>query len=162
MGLRARTGAMAAARDVLGLCGSGIGAGRRPVRHGCSLARWPLLPCHGRDRVLLRTTRSRVFTCVNRIAPAAPRSLARRCFRCEGAYKLRPVCRHRCNAMRCYSQAQGEGPLQLKYSSQLNTATHTDCAAVTSPPRRISHIIAAGTTSSGAWTPADAVTEYGR
>ena len=44
--------------------------------------------------------------------------------RFQGAHKLRPVCRHRCNAMQCYSQAQGEGPLQLKYSSQLNTATH--------------------------------------
>ena len=28
------------------------------------------------------------------------------CFRFEGAHKLRPVCRHRCNAMHCYSQAQ--------------------------------------------------------
>ena len=33
-----------------------------------------------------------------------------RCFRLEGAHKLRPVCRHRCNATQwthCYSQAQG-------------------------------------------------------
>ena len=26
--------------------------------------------------------------------------------------------------MHCYSEAQGEGPLQPKFSSQLNTATH--------------------------------------
>ena len=43
------------------------------------------------------------------------------CFRFEEAHKLRPFCRQRCNAMHCYSQAQG--PLQRKYSSQLNTAT---------------------------------------
>ena len=47
-----------------------------------------------------------------------------RCFRFEGAHKLRLVCRHRCNAMHYYSQAQGQGALQLKYSSQLNIATH--------------------------------------
>ena len=29
-----------------------------------------------------------------------------RCFRFEGAHKLRPVCRHRCNAKHCYSHAQ--------------------------------------------------------
>ena len=46
------------------------------------------------------------------------------CFRFEGDHKPRPVGRHRCGATRCYSQAQGEGPLQLKYSSRLNTATH--------------------------------------
>ena len=30
---------------------------------------------------------------------------AGRCFRFEGAHKLRPVCRHRCNAKHCCSQA---------------------------------------------------------
>ena len=45
-----------------------------------------------------------------------------RCFRFEGAHELRRVCRHRCDATRRFSRAQGEGPLQLEYSSRLNTA----------------------------------------
>ena len=57
-------------------------------------------------------------------AGSSPR--AGRCFRFERAHRLRPVCRRRCNAMRCISQAQAEGPLQLKHSSQLNTATHIE------------------------------------
>ena len=53
-----------------------------------------------------------------------PLPLGGRCFRFKGTHRLRPVCRPRCSAMRCYSQAQGEGPLQLKYKSQPSTATH--------------------------------------
>ena len=50
--------------------------------------------------------------CRLRDAAAAPR--AGRCFRFEGAHRLRPACRHRCDAMRRRSQAQGEGPLRLR------------------------------------------------
>ena len=49
---------------------------------------------------------------------------ARRCCRFGGAHSLRPVRRHRCDVMRCCSQAQAEGPLQLKCSSQLKAASH--------------------------------------
>ena len=37
-----------------------------------------------------------------------------RCFRLQGAHRLRPVRRRRCNATHCCSQAQAEGPLQLQ------------------------------------------------
>ena len=51
---------------------------------------------------------------VFRAAPTAAAGVpAGRCFRFEGAHKLRPVCRHRCNAMNCASQAplwQGSPP----------------------------------------------------
>ena len=80
------------------------------------------LACTRRRRGVLGRSRNR------RARVTAPESVGLlcglgHCFRIEGAHKLRPVCRHRCNATNCYSKAQGEGPLQLKYSSQLNTVT---------------------------------------
>ena len=81
-------------------------------------------PSHepSRIRSAIRVTRSgaggAAGGCLRGQAPSRPPAR----FRCFRAHKLRPVCRRRCNAMHCYSQAQGAGPLQ--YSSQVNTATH--------------------------------------
>ena len=58
------------------------------------------------------------------------------CFLFKGAHNWRLFCRHHCIArpvpVSCsgYSQAQEEGPLQLKYSS---TATHTSIVLNTGP-----------------------------
>ena len=60
---------------------------------------WPALPARRAGTGPSRPCRGRP----TRAGGRGPE--ARRCSRFEGAHKLRPVCRHRCNATHCYSQA---------------------------------------------------------